>query len=93
MANTLFNDSVNETHLVNGTDKVTKDAEWIILGATAIVTRIEINGDSGTDVKDDYIDTAANVAGLEAPLKAGVNKYFSAIQLSAGAALMRLRNT
>ena len=42
MANTLFNDSVNETHLVNGTDKVTKDAEWIILGATAIVTRIEI---------------------------------------------------
>ena len=93
MANTLFNDSINETHLVNGVAKVTKDADWIVLGATAIVTRIEINNDAGTDVKDDYIDTAANAAGMEAPLKAGVKNFFSAIQLSAGAAIMVVRNT
>jgi len=93
MANSLYNDSINETFLVNDTAKVTKNADTIILGATATVTRIEINGDSGTDVKDDYVQTPANAAGLEAVLKPGFKNFFSALQLGAGGAIMRLKNT
>ena len=74
----------NGTFTVNDTTEKVINFSAIYFPEDTVVARIEINGDTATDVKDDYISTAATA------VKAGTLKvvqgddYFSAITLSSG---------
>lgn len=76
--------AANGTFAVNDTGEVVKNADAIIVNAATIVARIEINGDDSTDVKDDFIQTAANALGVNAVIRPGFGKVFSAITLTSG---------
>ena len=80
------------TFTVNDGNEAVKNASAIHFPESTVVVRIEVNNDTGTNVIDDYISTAANplCAGtLITPLLA--DKFFSAITLSSGSCSMVLK--
>lgn len=74
----------NGTFTVNDTTEKVIDFSAIYFPEDTVIARIEINGDTATDVKANYISTPANV------VKAGTLKviqgddYGSAITLTSG---------
>lgn len=76
--------AANGTFSVNDTGEVEKNADAIIVNAATVFARIEINGVTGSDVKDDFIQTAANAVGVNSVIRPGFGKVFSAITLTSG---------
>lgn len=93
MNDPIFNVGVNGTFEHNDASEVVKDASALFVSAAAVISRIEINGDTGTDVVDNYIEDATAAVGAGAYLLPGFGNYFSAVTLTSGSVTMILRNT
>lgn len=76
--------AANGTFTINDTAEVVKNADGIFRDSVTVFARIEINGDTGTDVKDNYIQTAANAVGAGALMRPGFGNVFSAVTLTSG---------
>lgn len=77
------------TRILNDTSTHPVYAECIALSSDAVISSLKVNG-AGTDVKADYVSTAATAAGLVMVLRVIAGKghtHFSEITLSAGSAV------
>ena len=80
------------TVVVNDTTEVVGQYMGIYVAEDTVFARIEVDGDTGTDVKANYITTAATAvkAGvLLTPLE-GTDEEFSAVTLTSGSVVMIL---
>lgn len=93
MNDPIFNVGVNATFEHNTVSEVVKDASALFISAAAVISRIEINGDTGTNAVADYIGTPATAVGINTFILAGFDNYFSAVTLVSGSVTMILRNT
>lgn len=93
MNDPIFNVGVNRTFEHNDAAEVVKNATALFISATAVISRIEINGDAGTNVVDEYIEDETNAVGAGAYLLPGFGNVFSAVTLVSGSVTMILRNT
>ena len=81
----------NGTYIVNDAVEYVANADAYYMAEDTIIARIEINGDTTTDVKANYIAVAGTA------LKAGVlltpfgDDYFSAITLTSGSVAVILQ--
>lgn len=81
----------NGTYIVNDTTEYVNPSQGYYMAEDTVIARIEINGDTVTDVKANYISTPATA------VKAGVlltplgDDYFSAITLTSGSVTVILK--
>lgn len=74
----------NGTVVVNDTVEFVANANGFFMNEDTVIARIEINGDTTTDVKDDYITTPATAVKSGVLITPKGNDYFSAITLTSG---------
>lgn len=80
------------TIVVNDTTEKVIDCQAIYVAEDTVFARIEVDGDTGTDVKGDYITTpgtAVKAGVLLTPLE-GTDQYFSAVTLTSGSVVLLL---
>ena len=73
--------------VVNDTTEYVADCEGYYIASDIVVDRIEVDGDTATDVKADYFTTVANGGKggiLLRPNNLAGHEYFSAITLASG---------
>jgi len=78
--------------VVNDTTEYEASFDAIYFAEDTVVARIEINGDTTTDVKANYITTAATAVKGNVYLTAQGDDYFSAITLTSGSVVVILRD-
>lgn len=80
------------TFIVNDTTEVVKNAIGIYIAEDTVIARIEVDGDTATDVKADYIQTPATAikAGILLTPLEGNDSKFSAITLTSGSVVLIL---
>jgi hypothetical protein len=78
------------TYVVNDTTEAVKNHAGIFCNEDTVIARIEINGDTGTDVKANYISTAATALKKGVLLTAQGDDYFSAVTLTSGSVTLVL---
>lgn len=79
------------TYVVNDTTEAVKDAEAYYIAEDTVIARIEIDGDTATDVKANYISTAATAVKGGVLLTPLNGSYFSAITLTSGSVAVILK--
>ena len=79
------------TVIVNDTAEYVADAVRYVANEATVIARIEINGDTGTDVKAAYVTAAASAIGKDARLVPQGDDYFSAITLTSGSVEVTLK--
>jgi len=85
MTDTGFLRAQNGVFIINDTVEKTGRFEGIYVSSDAVIARLEVESDTGTDVKDNYIAVAATAipAGtLITPT--GEDDYFSGVTLTSG---------
>lgn len=85
--------AANGTFVVNDTAEVVLNAAAIYVLEDTVFSRIEVNGDTATDVKADYIQTAATAVkagALIRPIGGESDIRFSAVTLTSGAVVLIL---
>lgn len=81
------------TYIVNNTAEVVKNAAAIYVLEDTVFSRIEVNNDTGTDAKADYIQTAATAVkagALLTPIGEASDLRFSAVTLTSGSVVLIL---
>ena len=80
------------TYIINGTVEVAKNAIGIYVAEDTVFARIEVDGDTGTDVKADYIQTPATAvkAGVLITPLGGNDIFFNAVTLTSGSVVLIL---
>ena len=81
----------NGTYLVNDTTEYVANAEAYYMAEDTVIARIEINGDTVTDVKANYISTPATAVKGGVLLTPLGDDYFSAITLTSGSVTVILK--
>lgn len=81
------------TYTVNDTTEAVKNAIGIYVASDAVIARIEVDGQTATDVKANYISTpgtAVTAGTLLTPQ--GGDTYFSAVTLTSGQVTLILKD-
>lgn len=81
------------TFVVNDTAEVVSNAAAIYVLEDTVFSRIEVNGDTATDVKADYIQTvgtAVKAGALLTPIGGESDIRFSAVTLTSGSVVLIL---
>lgn len=81
------------TFVVNDTTEVVKNAAAIYVAEDTVFSRIEVNGDTSTDVKAYYIQTpttAVKAGSLLTPIGVNSDIRFSAVTLTSGSVILIL---
>jgi hypothetical protein len=79
--------------VVNDTTEKVFNADMIVALEDTVIARIEVDGDTGTDVKATYITTAATALKKGAILTpVGGHGYFSAVTLTSGSVNLVAQN-
>ena len=81
----------NGTYIVNDTNEYVANAEAYYMAEDTVISRIEVNGVTGTDAKGDYISTAATAVKGGVLLTPIGDDYFSAITLTSGSVTVILK--
>lgn len=81
----------NGTYLVNDTTEYVANAEAYYMAEDTVIARIEINGDTVTDVTSSYISTPATAVKGGVLLTPQGDDYFSAITLTSGSVTVILK--
>jgi phage gp45-like len=81
----------NGTYIVNDTTEYVANAEAYYMAEDTVIARIEINGDTVTDVKANYISTPATAVKGGVLLTPQGDDYFSAITLTSGSVTVILK--
>lgn len=81
------------TFVINDTAEVVANAAAIYVLEDTVFSRIEVNGDTATDVKADYIQTvgtAVKAGALLTPIGEESDIRFSAVTLTSGSVVLIL---
>ncbi len=79
------------TFVVNDTTEVVMNAAAIYVLEDTVFSRIEVDGDTATDVKADYIQTvgsAVKAGALLRPIAEEADTRFSAVTLTSGSVVL-----
>jgi len=81
------------TFVVNGTAEVEKNAIGIYVAEDTVFSSVEVDGQTSTDVKANYIQTPATAvkAGVTLTPQGG-DDYFSAVTLTSGSVALLLKD-
>lgn len=83
--------AANGTVIVNDVIEYVANADSYYVAEDTVVARIEINGDTVTDVKASYITTAATAVKAGVLITPQKGDYFSAITLTSGSVVVILK--
>lgn len=90
MTNTGIMAAEGGTFTVNDTAEVNKIFAGIYVAEDTVFARLEVESDSGTDVKADYIQTPATAVKAGTLMTAIGDDYFSAVTLTSGSVTLIL---
>jgi len=91
MATGNFDDRMSAakgTYLINDTTEAVVKCDSFLVLEDTVIARIEINGVTGTDVKDDYISTPATAIKAGAFFSSHGSDQFTAITLTSGSVIV-----
>ena len=90
MTDTEFMSAAGGTFTVNDTVEKVINASGIYVAEDTVFARLEINGDTGTDAKGDYISAVGTAVKAGTLIRAYHPEYFSAVTLTSGSVTLIL---